>query len=308
MSGHYSVLYRECMEALPLAGGRVFVDGTLGGGGHSEGILKNSKGQLIAIDKDQAAIERCQKRLEPYAGRFTLVHDDFQNIKDILARLDVRVVDGALLDLGVSSFQLDEGERGFSYQKEAPLDMRMDRDNPLTAQTIVNTYEKRELIRIISTYGEEKFAARIADRILKNRPIMTTTQLAEIVREAIPAAARRTGGHPAKRTFQAIRIAVNGELDHLSETTRDFIDVLAPGGILAVITFHSLEDRAVKQAMRQAENPCTCPPDFPQCICGKKPLGKMITRKPILPSQEELEENNRSHSAKLRIFQKNTEA
>ena len=164
------------------------------------------------------------------------------------------------------------------------------------------------LIRIISTYGEEKFAARIADRILKNRPIMTTTQLAEIVREAIPAAARRTGGHPAKRTFQAIRIAVNGELDHLSETTRDFIDVLAPGGILAVITFHSLEDRAVKQAMRQAENPCTCPPDFPQCICGKKPLGKMVTRKPILPSQEELEENNRSHSAKLRIFQKDTEA
>lgn len=308
MSGHYSVLYRECMEALPLADGRIFVDGTLGGGGHSEGILKNSKGQLIAIDKDQAAIERCRKRLEPYRGRFTLVHDDFQNIKDILARLDVGAVDGALLDLGVSSFQLDEGERGFSYQKEAPLDMRMDRDNPLTAQTIVNTYEKRELIRIISTYGEEKFAARIADRILKNRPIMTTTQLAEIVREAIPAAARRTGGHPAKRTFQAIRIAVNGELDHLSETTRDFIDVLAPGGILAVITFHSLEDRAVKQAMRQAENPCTCPPDFPQCICGKKPLGKMVTRKPILPSQEELEENNRSHSAKLRIFQKDTEA
>ena len=306
MSGHYSVLYRECMEALPLADGRIFVDGTLGGGGHSEGILQNSKGQLIAIDKDQAAIERCQKRLEPYRGRFTLVHDDFQNIKDILARLDVRAVDGALLDLGVSSFQLDEGERGFSYQKEAPLDMRMDRDNPLTAQTIVNTYEKRELIRIISTYGEEKFAARIADRILKNRPIMTTTQLAEIVREAIPAAARRTGGHPAKRTFQAIRIAVNGELDHLSETTRDFIDILAPGGILAVITFHSLEDRAVKQAMRQAENPCTCPPDFPQCICGKKPMGKMVTRKPILPSQEELEENNRSHSAKLRIFQKNT--
>lgn len=308
MSGHYSVLYHECMEALPLADGRIFVDGTLGGGGHSEGILKNSKGQLIAIDKDQAAIERCQKRLEPYRGRFILVHDDFQNIKDILARLDVRAVDGALLDLGVSSFQLDEGERGFSYQKEAPLDMRMDRDNPLTAQTIVNTYEKRELIRIISTYGEEKFAARIVDRILKNRPIMTTTQLAEIVREAIPAAARRTGGHPAKRTFQAIRIAVNGELDHLSETTRDFIDILAPGGILTVITFHSLEDRAVKQAMRQAENPCTCPPDFPQCICGKKPLGKMVTRKPILPSQEELEENNRSHSAKLRIFQKDTEA
>lgn len=304
MSGHYSVLYRECMEALPLADGRIFVDGTLGGGGHSEGILKNSKGQLIAIDKDQAAIERCQKRLEPYAGRFTLVHDDFQNIKDILARLDVRAVDGALLDLGVSSFQLDEGERGFSYQKEAPLDMRMDRDNPLTAQTIVNTYEKRELIRIISTYGEEKFAARIADRILKNRPIMTTTQLAEIVREAIPAAARRTGGHPAKRTFQAIRIEVNSELEQLENAIDRFCDVLRPGGRLCIITFHSLEDRIVKEAFQRRLNPCTCPKEFPVCVCGKVTDVVKVTGKPIISGEEELTENPRARSAKLRIIEK----
>lgn len=304
MSGHYSVLYRECMEALPLADGRIFVDGTLGGGGHSEGILKNSKGKLIAIDKDQAAIERCRKRLEPYRGRFTLVHDDFQNIKDILARLDVRAVDGALLDLGVSSFQLDEGERGFSYQKEAPLDMRMDRDNPLTAQTIVNTYEKRELIRIISTYGEEKFAARIADRILKNRPIMTTTQLAEIVREAIPAAARRTGGHPAKRTFQAIRIEVNSELEQLENAIDRFCDVLRPGGRLCIITFHSLEDRIVKEAFQRRLNPCTCPKEFPVCVCGKVTDVVKVTGKPIISGEEELTENPRARSAKLRIIEK----
>ncbi|MBQ9942476.1 MAG: 16S rRNA (cytosine(1402)-N(4))-methyltransferase RsmH [Christensenellaceae bacterium] len=304
MSGHYSVLYEECLNALPLSEGKLFLDGTLGGGGHSEGILARSGGKLIAIDKDHAAIERCTKRLAPYAGRFTLVRNDFKNVKAVLEDLGIAGVDGALLDLGVSSFQLDEAERGFSYNKEAPLDMRMDKDAALDAYQVVNTYDKRDLTRILYQFGEEKFASRIADRIVKNRPIETTVQLAEIVKEAIPAAARRTGGHPAKRTFQAIRIEVNGELDNLAECVGDFIDCLNPGGVLAVISFHSLEDRAVKQAMRLAENPCTCPPDFPQCVCGKLPKGKVLTRKPILPSEKELEENLRSRSAKLRIFKK----
>ncbi len=303
-TGHYSVLLDECMSALPLESGQVFVDGTLGGGGHSEAILQGSSGRLIAIDKDGQALERCEKRLAPYTGRFTLVRDDFKNIKQILRNLEIAAVDGALLDLGVSSFQFDEGERGFSYSKEAPLDMRMDKDSDLSAYDVVNTYDKKELARILFQFGEEKFAMRIAERIIASRPVSTTTELAEIVKEAIPAAKRRTGGHPAKRSFQAIRIEVNGELDHLSEAVEDFIDVLAPGGILAVITFHSLEDRAVKQAFKKAENPCTCPPDFPKCVCGKLPKGKIITRKPILPSGEEIEENLRSRSAKLRVFQK----
>jgi len=304
---HYSVLFRECMAALPLAAGRIFVDGTLGGGGHSEGILKNSSGRLIAIDKDKAAILRCEERLAPYAGRFTLVRRDFRDIKTILRELDVDAVDGVLLDLGVSSFQLDEAERGFSYTKEAPLDMRMDESSPLSAWDVVNGYDKQSLMRILFQYGEEKFSARIAEQIIARRPIETTIQLAEIIREAIPAAKRRTGPHPAKRSFQAIRIEVNRELEHLSETMEDFIDILAPGGRLAVITFHSLEDRAVKQAFRRAENPCTCPPDFPKCVCGRTPKGRAVNRKPILPGAEELEQNHRSRSAKLRVFEKTKE-
>lgn len=304
MSGHVSVLFRQSLEALPLEEGRLFIDGTLGGGGHSEGILKASKGRLIAIDKDIDAIERCKVRLAPYEDRVTFVHDDFKNITSILENLGGQKADGAILDLGVSSFQLDEAERGFSYAKEAPLDMRMDRSNPFSAYQVVNEYTHPELARVIYEYGEESFGGRIASAILKNRPIETTTQLAEIVKNAIPAARRRSGGHPAKKTFQAIRIEVNGELDTLRDTVNAFIEALAPGGRLAIITFHSLEDRIVKKTFQTAERPCTCPPDFPQCVCGKVSKGRAVTRKPILPDEAEIEENPRSRSAKLRIFER----
>lgn len=304
MSGHVSVLFRQSLEALPLEEGRLFIDGTLGGGGHSEGILKASKGRLIAIDKDIDAIERCKVRLALYEDRVTFVHDDFKNITSILENLGGQKADGAILDLGVSSFQLDEAERGFSYAKEAPLDMRMDRSNPFSAYQVVNEYTHPELARVIYEYGEESFGGRIASAILKNRPIETTTQLAEIVKNAIPAARRRSGGHPAKKTFQAIRIEVNGELDTLRDTVNAFIEALAPGGRLAIITFHSLEDRIVKKTFQTAERPCTCPPDFPQCVCGKVSKGRAVTRKPILPDEAEIEENPRSRSAKLRIFER----
>lgn len=303
MSGHISVLYQECLDALALKSEGVYVDGTLGGGGHSEGILM-SGAKLIALDKDGDAIERCEKRLEKYAGNFTLVRSDFKNVKRVLSELGVDQVDGAILDLGVSSFQLDEEERGFSYNKDAPLDMRMDRRSELSAEIVVNEYSEQQLKKLIYEYGEEKFAPRIARAIVAARPVKTTVQLAEIIKSAIPAAARRTGGHPAKRTFQAIRIEVNAELEGLTTAVSDFIDILAPGGRLAVISFHSLEDRAVKQAMQRAENPCTCPSSFPQCICGKAPLGKRVNRKPVLPTQAEQEENPRSRSAKLRVFER----
>ena len=303
MSGHISVLYQECLDALALKPEGVYVDGTLGGGGHSEGILM-SGAKLIALDKDGDAIERCEKRLEKYAGNFTLVRSDFKNVKRVLSELGVDQVDGAILDLGVSSFQLDEEERGFSYNKDAPLDMRMDRRSELSAEIVVNEYSEQQLKKLIYEYGEEKFAPRIARAIVAARPVKTTVQLAEIIKSAIPAAARRTGGHPAKRTFQAIRIEVNAELEGLTTAVSDFIDILAPAGRLAVISFHSLEDRAVKQAMQRAENPCTCPSSFPQCICGKVPLGKRVNRKPVLPTQAEQEENPRSRSAKLRVFER----
>ena len=306
MSGHTSVLYHECLDALRLKSGGVYIDGTLGGGGHSEGILK-SGAQLIAFDKDGDAIERCKKRLAEYAGSFTLVRSDFKDVKRVLKDMGISQVDGAMLDLGVSSFQLDEQERGFSYNKDAPLDMRMDRRSELNAHKIVNTYSEQQLKKIIYEYGEEKFAPRIARGIIAARPIDTTAQLAEIVKNAIPSAARRTGGHPAKRTFQAIRIEVNAELEGLSRAVSDFIDVLAPGGRLAVISFHSLEDRAVKRAMQTAENPCTCPSSFPQCVCGKIPLGRRVNRKPILPGEQEQNENPRSRSAKLRVFEKTSD-
>ena len=303
MTGHVSVLYEESLKALLPAEGKVMVDGTLGGGGHTEGLLRAGC-RVVGIDKDAAAIERCRERLAPFGEQISLVKDDFKHIKAVLDRLGIEKIDGALLDLGVSSYQLDEGERGFSYSKEAPLDMRMDRESGLSAYDVVNGYSASELRRIIFTYGEDKFAGRIAAAMVRNRPIETTTELSEIIKAAIPAAKRRTGGHPAKRTFQAIRIEVNGELEGLEQALQDYIDVLAPGGRLAVITFHSLEDRAVKQTFRTAENPCTCPPDYPQCGCGKKPKGRLVNRKPILPGEAELAHNPRSRSAKLRIFEK----
>ena len=272
MTGHVSVLYEESLKALLPAEGKVMVDGTLGGGGHTEGLLRAGY-RVVGIDKDAAAIERCRERLAPFGEQISLVKDDFKHIKAVLDRLGIEKIDGALLDLGVSSYQLDEGERGFSYSKEAPLDMRMDRESGLSAYDVVNGYSASELRRIIFTYGEDKFAGRIAAAMVRNRPIETTTELSEIIKAAIPAAKRRTGGHPAKRTFQAIRIEVNGELEGLEQALQDYIDVLAPGGRLAVITFHSLEDRAVKQTFRTAENPCTCPPDYPQCVCGKSQRG-----------------------------------
>ncbi len=304
MSGHVSVLYEQVLEALPLAEGKWFVDGTLGGGGHSEGILKASNGHLIAIDKDADAIARCKSRLAPYGQRVTFVRGDFKNIRQILQEQGGIQVDGALLDLGVSSFQLDEAERGFSYSKDAPLDMRMDRDSALSAFQVVNEYEQKELARILYEYGEERFGGKIAAAIVKNRPVQTTVQLAEIVKSAIPAAKRRSGGHPAKKAFQAIRIEVNGELETLRETVNAFIDSLAGGGRLAIITFHSLEDRIVKKAFQEAEHPCICPPDFPKCVCGRVSKGRQITRKPILPNEKEMQENPRSRSAKLRVFER----
>lgn len=303
MTGHVSVLYQEAIEGLLPGEGKLIVDGTLGGGGHTEGLLRAGC-QVIGIDKDAQAIGRCQHRLAAFGRKAVFVKDDFKNVRQILERLGVEKIDGALLDLGVSSYQLDQGERGFSYSKEARLDMRMDEDNPLCAYDVVNGYSVSELRRIIFTYGEDKFAGNIAAAIVRNRPIETTTELSEVIKAAIPAAKRRTGGHPAKRTFQAIRIEVNRELEGLENALEDFIELLAPGGRLAVITFHSLEDRAVKRTLKKAENPCTCPPDYPVCICGKKPKGRLANRKPILPKEDEIEQNPRSRSAKLRIFER----
>lgn len=305
--GHIPVLYEPCMRLLCPERGGWFADGTLGGGGHASGILAAGADGLIAIDKDTQAIARCQERLAEYKQRVRFVHGDFKEIKRILSEQGIERIDGGILDLGVSSFQLDEQDRGFSYAKDAPLDMRMNPLAPLSAEQVVNEYDEMQLKKLIFEYGEERFAARIAAKIVAARPVRSTMQLAEIIKEAIPAAARRTGGNPAKRTFQAIRIEVNGELLGLEEAIADWIDVLRPGGRLAVITFHSLEDRAVKRAMKTAEHPCTCPPDFPQCICGKKPKGRMITRKPLVPDEKERNENPRAHSAKLRVFEAKNE-
>lgn len=303
---HIPVLLYECMDALAIKPDGVYVDGTAGGAGHSSEIASRlSTGRLIALDKDPDAIKAATERLAPYSCA-RVVQSDFADIPAVLDRLGIELVDGVLLDLGVSSHQLDDGLRGFSYHIEAPLDMRMSQSGP-TARDLVNTASGEELARILYQYGEEKFASRIVNAIVAARaesPIETTTQLAEIVRGAVPAAARREGGHPARKTFQAIRIAVNGELDRLSEALDRAFDRLAPGGRFAVITFHSLEDRMVKQRFAAYTKGCTCPPDFPVCVCGKKPRGRLVSRKPIEPCPEEQEQNRRSRSAKLRAIEK----
>ena len=304
---HISVLLNECIDNLNIRPDGIYVDGTMGGGGHSFEIAKRlTTGRLICIDQDPNAHEAAGKRLAEYKDRITFVRDNFGNIADILDSLGIEKIDGMLLDIGVSSHQLDEAERGFSYQQDAPLDMRMNPDRPFSAYDVVNGYDEDELDRVIFTYGEERWARRIAQFIVKereNKPIETTGELVDIIKKAVPKGARKDGPHPAKRTFQAIRIEVNGELEVLQRAIDDVAARLAVGGRLCIITFHSLEDRIVKEAFRKQENPCICPPQFPVCVCGKKPLGRVITRKPILPSKEELEENPRSRSAKLRVLE-----
>ena len=306
---HIPVMPDECINGLDIKEDGIYVDGTLGGAGHSRLIAERlgPEGMLIGIDRDEDAINASSERLKGYECRVELVKDEFRNIKKILKDLDIQEIDGALLDLGVSSFQLDEPERGFSYMQDAPLDMRMDRQSGFSAYDVVNGYEEKELARIIKDYGEERWAARIASFIAnarKEKPIETTGELVSEIKKAIPAAARRDGPHPAKRTFQAIRIEVNDELDSLAGALEDFVDVLAAGGRLCVITFHSLEDRIAKETFNRRLNPCTCPPEFPVCVCGKKPDIKKITKKPLRPTDEELENNPRSRSAKVRVIEK----
>ncbi len=306
---HISVLLEESIEQLKVKADGVYADGTLGGGGHSSLICEklNQNGCLIGIDRDTMAHEAAGKRLEPYSCQKKFFHRNFFEIKEILREAGIGQLDGAILDLGVSSPQLDIPERGFSYNMEARLDMRMNRDADLDAYQVVNTYSEEQLADIIFSYGEEKFARRVAAAIVKRRqekPVETTTELSEIIKQAFPAAARFGDKHPAKRTFQAIRIEVNGELAGLDAAIRDFAEVLKPGGRLAVITFHSLEDRIVKRVFTELANGCTCPKDFPVCVCGKKPIVKLVNRKPILAGAAELQENNRAHSAKLRVIEK----
>lgn len=305
---HVSVLLEECIEGLAIRPEGIYVDGTLGGAGHSSRIAaKLTTGRHIGIDRDPVALKAAGERLAPYADRVTLVHSNFCEIARVLDDLDIDGVDGILLDLGVSSPQLDDGERGFSYMVDAPLDMRMNNEDLLSADTVVNTWSYEELKRILYDYGEERYAPKIAAAICSRReetPIRTTLELVDIIRGAIPAAALREKQHPAKRSFQAIRIAVNDELNSVAKVMEDAIPRLNPGGRLAVITFHSLEDRIVKNAMANAAKGCTCPPSFPVCVCGKKPQVKIITRKPIVSGEEELERNPRARSAKLRICEK----
>lgn len=304
---HISVLLNECIEELNIKPDGIYVDGTMGGGGHSLEIAKRiGTGRLICIDQDPNAHEAASKRLAEHKDKITFVRDNFGNIAHILDELGIEKIDGMLMDIGVSSHQLDEAERGFSYQQDAPLDMRMNPDRPFSAYNVVNEYSEDELDRVIFTYGEERWARRIAQFIVKEReakPIETTGELVDIIKKAVPKGARKDGPHPAKRTFQAIRIEVNGELDVLQKAIDDVSERLNEGGRLCIITFHSLEDRIVKDAFRKQENPCICPPQFPVCVCGKKPLGRVVTRKPILPSKEELEMNPRSRSAKLRVLE-----
>lgn len=305
---HISVLLNEAVDAIAVKDNGIYVDGTLGGGGHSEEILKrNSSLKLIGIDRDQEAIAAAGKRLEPYSDRITLVNSNFANVKEVLRNLGIEKIDGAVLDLGVSSYQLDNAERGFSYMKDAPLDMRMNQNDTKSAYDVVNTYDKDALCSIFYRYGEEKWSKRIAEFIVKRRettPIKTTKELADIISAAVPAGARDRGSHPAKRVFQAIRIEVNGELEILKNAITDFVSCLNKGGRLAVITFHSLEDRIVKQCFSELAAGCTCPKDFPVCVCGKQPAVKVITKKPLLPTEEEQTFNSRSKSAKLRAVQK----
>ena len=305
---HISVLLHECIENLNIRPDGIYVDGTLGMGGHSEQIAARlTTGKLIGIDRDETAIERAGARLAPFGDRVQLVHGNFRDAAAILDRLGIDAVDGMLFDLGVSSPQLDESERGFSYMHDAPLDMRMDATEGLSAWNVVNEWPEGELKRILYEYGEERYAPRIAGAIVRARaqqPIATTMELVDVIRSAMPGAALREKQHPAKRSFQAIRIAVNDELGAVREAMEKAIDCLNPGGRLAVITFHSLEDRIVKAAFNQAAQGCTCPKDFPVCVCGKKPKVRLTPRKPILPSDEEIEENPRARSAKLRVCEK----
>ena len=305
---HVSVLLEECLDALAIKSDGIYVDGTLGGAGHSSQIVQRlTSGRLIGIDRDEIALEAASKRLQPWADRVTLVHSNFCEIASVLRELNISGVDGILLDLGVSSPQLDDGERGFSYMADAPLDMRMNRRDALSAYDVVNTWPQEELKRILFDYGEERYAPKIAVAICRRReekPIETTLELVDIIRSAMPSAALREKQHPAKRSFQAIRIAVNDELGSVEKVMRDAIDCLNPGGRLAVITFHSLEDRIVKCAMSAASKGCTCPPNFPVCVCGKKPKVSLVSRKPITSTQEELEANPRARSAKLRVCEK----
>ena len=306
---HQSVLLNECIANLKIRPDGIYADGTLGGGGHSFEIARRlgDGGHLIGIDQDAAAIDAAGRRLEPYADKVSIIRSNYCEMRSEAAKLGITSVDGVILDLGVSSYQLDDVERGFTYREDTPLDMRMDQRQPLSARNVVNEYSEMELYRIIRDYGEDKFAKNIAKHIVRKRAehsIETTGELIQIIKAAVPAKVRATGGHPAKRTFQAIRIEVNRELEVLENSIDDMIDFLRPGGRICIITFHSLEDRIVKNAFRRNENPCICPKEFPVCMCGRKSKGKIITKKPILPSEEEIERNSRSKSAKLRVFER----
>ncbi len=306
---HYSVLLDECIDNLNIKPDGIYLDGTLGGGGHSLHIAQklSADGHLYGVDQDEDAIRAAGERLKDYKDRVTIIRDNYENAVTRLRELGVKGVDGVLLDLGVSSYQLDNAERGFTYNEDVPLDMRMDQRQQLTARDIVNDYSETELFHIIRDFGEDKFAKNIAKHICIERaksPIETTFQLNAVIKAAIPARMREKTGHPSKRTYQAIRIALNRELDVLQGSLDGFIDFLNPGGRLCVITFHSLEDRITKNNFRTNENPCICPPDFPVCTCGRESKGKVVTRKPILPSEKELSENKRSQSAKLRVFER----
>ena len=306
---HYSVLLHETIDNLNIKPDGIYVDGTLGGGGHSYEIASRlTTGHLYGFDQDTDALKAAGERLSPFKDRVTTIHSNYEFMKEKLSELGVTKVDGIMLDLGVSSFQLDEAERGFTYRvDDAPLDMRMNKDSNMTAADIVNTYSPEDLTRVLFTYGEEKFSKQIVKNIVKERelaPILTAGQLNKIIAESIPKKAQVGQGHPSKRTYQALRIELNRELTVLEDHIDDMVDLLNPGGRLCIITFHSLEDRITKVAFKRNEDPCTCPKDFPVCVCGKKSKGKVITRKPILPSDKELEENSRSKSAKLRVFER----
>lgn len=306
---HKSVLLEETVDSLNVRPEGIYVDGTLGGGGHALEICRRlgEGGRLIGIDQDSDAVEAACARLRDYKDKVTVVKSNYEDIRSVLDGLGIQGVDGICLDLGVSSYQLDNPERGFTYREDAPLDMRMDQEQELTAASVVNDYSQSELCRVIRDYGEERFAANIARHIAAARDkkrIETTGELIEIIKAAIPMKARAAGGHPAKRTFQAVRIEVNRELEVLENTVDAMIDLLNPGGRLCIITFHSLEDRIVKNRFRNNENPCICPPDFPVCVCGKKSKGRVVTRKPVLPTQAEIQENKRSKSSKLRVFER----
>lgn len=309
MFEHKPVLLEETIDSLRVKPDGIYVDGTLGGGGHASEVCKRlgEYGKLIGIDQDAAAIMAAKERLTGYKDKVIIVRSNYEDIKTVLQDLKIAKVDGICLDLGVSSYQLDTADRGFTYREDAPLDMRMDQREEETAADIVNTYSESGLYRIIRDYGEDKFAKNIAKHIVRAReeePIMTTGQLIDIIKAAIPMKVRAAGGHPAKKTFQAIRIELNHELEVLNNSIDSMIELLNPGGRLSIITFHSLEDRIVKTRFRSNENPCTCPPDFPVCVCGKVSKGRVVTRKPVIPSEGEIEENKRSKSSKLRVFER----